>query len=87
VRDITNRKQVESALRSSQRRYQTLAEASPVCIFHTDTLGNCLYVNQRWSEITGLNAVLAAETGWMNAIHPDDTERVKNEWDRAIIEK
>ncbi|MEG4229516.1 PAS domain S-box protein [Microcoleus sp. N9_B2] len=87
VRDITKRKQVESALRSSQRRYQTLAEASPVCIFHTDTLGNCLYVNQRWSEITGLNAGVAAEIGWMNAIHPDDVERVKNEWHRAIFEK
>ncbi|MEG3987056.1 PAS domain S-box protein [Microcoleus sp. S28C3] len=87
VRDITNRKQVESALRASQRRYQTLAEASPVCIFHTDPSGNCLYVNQRWSEITGLNAELAAETGWMDAIHPDDTDRVKNEWYRAIIEK
>jgi PAS domain S-box-containing protein len=87
VRDITNRKQVESALRSSRRRYQTLAEASPVCIFHTDTLGNCLYVNQGWSEITGLNAEIAAESGWMNAIHPDDAERVKNEWHRAIIEK
>jgi PAS domain S-box-containing protein len=87
VRDITKRKQVESALQASQRRYQTLAEASPVCIFHTDTLGNCLYVNQRWSEITGLNAEIAAENGWMNAIHPDDAERVKNEWERGIIEK
>jgi PAS domain S-box-containing protein len=87
VRDITTRKQAESALQLSQRRYQTLAEASPVCIFHSDAFGNCFYVNQRWSEITGLNAELAAETGWLNAIHPDDAERVKNEWYRAIIEK
>ncbi|PSB52491.1 histidine kinase [filamentous cyanobacterium Phorm 6] len=87
VRDITTRKQAESALQSSQRRYQTLAEASPVCIFHSDAFGNCLYVNQRWSKITGLKAELAAETGWMNAIHPDDAERVKNEWYRAIIDK
>ena len=86
-RDITKRKQAESELQSSQRRYQTLAEASPVCIFHSDAFGNCLYVNQRWSEITGLNAELAAETGWMNALHPDDAERVKNEWYRAIINK
>ncbi|MEG4282737.1 PAS domain S-box protein [Microcoleus sp. A006_D1] len=87
VRDITKRKQAESALQLSQRRYQTLAEASPVCIFHSDAFGNCFYVNQRWSEITGLNAELAAETGWLNAIHPDDADRVKNEWYRAIIEK
>ena len=87
VRDITKRKQAESALQSSQRRYQTLAETSPVCIFHSDAFGNCLYINQRWNEITGLNPELAAETGWMNAIHPDDAERVKNEWYRAIIDK
>lgn len=87
VRDITKRKQAESALQSSQRSYQTLAEASPVCIFHSDAFGNCLYVNQRWNEITGLNAELAAETGWLNAIHPDDADRVKNEWYRAIIDK
>jgi PAS domain S-box-containing protein len=87
VRDITKRKQAESALQLSQRRYQILAEASPVCIFHSDAFGNCLYVNQRWSEITGLNSELAVETGWMNAIHPDDAERVKNEWYRAIIDR
>ncbi|WP_293346996.1 MULTISPECIES: PAS domain S-box protein [unclassified Microcoleus] len=86
-RDITKRKQAESELQSSQRRYQTLAEASPVCIFHSDAFGNCLYVNQRWSEITGLDPELAAETGWMNAVHPDDAERVKNEWYGAVINK
>ncbi|TAF32828.1 MAG: PAS domain S-box protein [Oscillatoriales cyanobacterium] len=87
VRDITKRKQSEYALQLSQRRYQNLAEASPVCIFDSDGFGNFIYVNQRWVEMTGLNSELAAETGWMNALHPDDAERVKNEWYRAIINK
>jgi PAS domain S-box-containing protein len=85
VRDITNRKKAESALQASQQRYQTLAEASPVCIFHTDVFGNCLYINGRWNEMTGMSSGLAVKNGWLNAIHPDDVERVKTEWGRAIF--
>ncbi|TAG95453.1 MAG: PAS domain S-box protein [Oscillatoriales cyanobacterium] len=87
VRDITNRKRAESALLASQQRYQILAEASPVCIFHTDVFGNCLYINGRWNEMTGISSELAVRNGWLNAIHSDDMERVKTEWERAIFNK
>ncbi|MGL5060022.1 MAG: PAS domain S-box protein, partial [Microcoleus sp.] len=87
VRDISQRKEAELALHASQRRYRILAEVSPVCIFHSDAFGNCLYVNQRWTEITGLHPDIAAKNGWLEAIHPEDAERVKNEWYQAIVDK
>ncbi len=79
-KDINPRKSAEAALDESQRRYQTLAEASPVCIFHTDAQGNCLYVNQRWSDLTGLSSEQAIGKSWIANLHPDDFKRVQAEW-------
>lgn len=78
--DITDRKKVELAWRKSQKRYQTLTEASPVCIFNTDANGNCLYVNQGWSEITGLSLAEARGSGWTSNLHPEDRDRILTEW-------
>lgn len=80
--DITERKLAEEALRQSQYQYQMLAEASPVGIFRTSKDGNCIYVNQRWCEISGLS-VDQALTGWMKAVHPEDYELVATAWDEA----
>lgn len=78
--DISDRKEAEAALKESQRRYQTLAEAAPVCIFHTDDIGNFLYVNQRWSEITGQPSEAALGSGWTTTIHPEDIDQIFETW-------
>ena len=87
VLDITERKRAEEALRESQQQYQTLAEAAPVGIFHTDPEGNCLYVNQRWCEISGFTRSQALGEGWIEALHPDDRLRVFQQWYQAAKEK
>ncbi|MBH8563739.1 PAS domain S-box protein [Nostoc sp. CENA67] len=85
--EISDRKLAELALQESQRRYQTLAEASPVCIFHADVEGNALYLNQRWSEITGLSYRDSLGKGWTRAIHPDDRDRVISLWQKAVASR
>jgi len=82
--DITERKQAELALQASQRRYQTLTEASPVCVFHCDPYGNCFYINQRWTEITGYPTQQAIGKGWFRTIHPDDRDRVLEEYTQTL---
>ncbi|HAG81696.1 MAG TPA: hypothetical protein DCL61_11125, partial [Cyanobacteria bacterium UBA12227] len=87
MKDITDRKQEQFALQESKKRYQTLTEASPICIFSTDQFGNCNYVNQRWSEITGLSLEEAFDSGWTKTIHPQDSDHVLAEWYEATAAK
>lgn len=51
-----------------------------VGIFETDKLGNCISVNSKWSEITGMSFEDAKDYGWSNAINNDDKQRVLESW-------
>ena len=41
--------------------------------------------NRRWRDYTGLTADQAADSGWMEAIHPDDRERVGDYWRSCLM--
>jgi PAS domain S-box-containing protein len=84
--DITQQKLTEQALQASESHYSALAKLSPVGIFRTDTSGNCLYVNERWCEITGISPTDAHQKGWRTTVHPDDLERIDGEVKRITTE-
>jgi PAS domain S-box-containing protein len=76
-----------AALNQSEQRYQTLAQVAPVGIFHTDTQGLCRYVNERWSHLTGLNCQESLGNGWLNAIYPEDRDRVCRQLLQATLQQ
>jgi len=71
------RLEVEEALRAGEARFRTLSECSPIGIFQLDRVRECVYVNARWSEITGLTREQGLGPGWMQCVHPDDRARVE----------
>ena len=73
----------EGEQRESQRLFRALAENSPVGIFRTDTGGRTTYVNPRWCEIAGIPAERALGDGWLDAVDPDDRERLASGWTAA----
>ena len=78
--DITDLKMLELSLKASERRYASLAAAAPVGIFRFDTPLNCVYVNERWSDLSGRPMESALGHGWMQSLHPDDSEQSIAEW-------
>jgi len=74
-----------ASIRGSAEDHQTLISA-PVGIFRTDPDGACLFVNERWSQLSGMSPKDALGNGWAAAIHPDDRARVQAEWQTAITE-
>ena len=83
-RDITRRIQVEQALQQSESKFRALITQAPVGIFQTDHQGDCVYVNPRWLEMTGLSNAEAMGKGWGNAIHPEDKARIYREWYETV---
>jgi len=77
------RKKAEIELEESRARYQTLTEAAPVGIFHTDASGYTTYVNPCWCTISGMDAESALGNGWLNAVHPDDKLKLQAGWEDA----
>lgn len=80
IRDIEKQKRTEQQARKATALFNTLALNAPVGIFRTDASGKTIYVNPAWCEITGVSDTKALDYGWLDAIHPDDRQRVYRNW-------
>ena len=72
------------ALRQSEQHYQVLANLAPVGIFHTDTAGRCLYVNERACQICSMSPEEMGLGGWSRILEPEDRLRLAAEWRKAL---
>jgi PAS domain S-box-containing protein len=81
--NISEKKQVEAALRQSEERYRYLAELIPQLVWIANAQGVLLDVNQRWCEFTGLTLLQAQTEGWEAVVHPDDVPILAHYWVEA----
>lgn len=55
-------------------------------IWQSDLSGECIYANRSLSEMMGLSIDDLKGRGWVNAIHPEDRDKVYTEWFLCVKE-
>lgn len=85
IRDITERKRAEAALREAEERFRTAFEEAPVGMALAGLDGSILEVNRAMCEITGYSSEQLEATTFASITHRDDATRDLEER-RALIE-
>jgi PAS domain S-box-containing protein len=84
--EFIERQRIDAALRHSEERLRTLADAVPQIIWTNSSDGVANYFNRRWHEYSGLNYEQSLGLGWEAIVHPDDGPSSKAAWSRALAE-
>jgi two-component system, cell cycle sensor histidine kinase and response regulator CckA len=83
IRDITDRKRAEAALRESDVRFQLIAENVADLIAVLDLEGRRLYNSPSYKELIGEPDEMRGTLSF-NEIHPDDRERIKQIFQETV---
>ena len=84
VQDITDRKKIETKIQESEQRFKTLAKISPVAIFRTNSRGELTYMNENWTEMTGIFPEIAFGRKWWDGLPIQDKTLIEQRWKRSV---
>ncbi len=88
LRDVTNERRAEKALRESEQLFHTIYERAPVGITLVDSrTGRFLRVNSKFCEITGRSETELLQSDISNVSHPDDIDVSQNYLTQLAEEK
>ncbi|WP_312513398.1 PAS domain S-box protein [Massilia sp.] len=82
--DVTERVTAETALRASEARFRTFAQAMPNHVWAARADGTVEWFNEQVCEYAGVSGDALADNGWMRLLHPDDAERYRAGWQASV---
>src|SRR5204862_8206675 len=84
IRDITERRQAEKALRDSEERFRTLANSITHLAWIARADGFISWYNQRWYEYTGTTPEQMEGWGWQSVHDPEALPKVLEQWKASL---
>lgn len=78
------RQYADAALRESEGRFRSLADAAPVMIWMTASVDGEDYGNHAWRKFTGQEATNDTFVDWHTRAHPDDHDAALRKLDEAM---
>jgi PAS domain S-box-containing protein len=82
--DITDRQHSAEAVRRSEARYRSLVQAGAQVVWTTTPTGEVAEDSPEWRGITGESLEEYLGNGWLDAIHPEDRDRVERAWQECV---
>ena len=82
--DVTAAKEAEERIRQNERELRITLETIPAFVASTRPDGAIDFVSQDWLDYLGCSREEMLDWGWTKTTHPEDLERVLNNWQVAL---
>ncbi len=83
-RSLKTRLETERALRLAEARWQVMTDLLPQIVWSAGPNGEQAAFNQRWTEFTGVPALLADAGTWLARIHAEDQDDAREAWKQSV---
>ena len=71
-------------LKLSEQQFRVIADLSPVHLFRTGADGEITFMTPSFHVLTGMRRDHVMGFGWIDAVHPDDRDRLMQDWQAAL---
>jgi PAS domain S-box-containing protein len=84
MRDVTDRRNAEEALKQSERLYRAIGESIDFGVWVCEPDGKNIYASDSFLKLVGITQEQCSNFGWGDVLHPDDAEKTITAWKECV---